>query len=117
MSSPITIDIEVTSPAAVALEVATPTVDVTPDPDGAQVLVVAVPGPPGPAGAAGDGGFEFVQTTPAATWTIPNTLGRYPAAVTVIVGGEVVDPDIDIPDTTVIVATFAAPTSGRAEII
>lgn len=59
MSTPITIDIEVTSPAAVALEIATPTVDVTPDPDGAQVVVVAVPGPPGP---PGDGTYVLNET-------------------------------------------------------
>lgn len=59
MTAPITIDIEVTSPAAVTLEVATPAVDVTPDPDGAQVIVVATPGPPGPAGPPGDGAQVF----------------------------------------------------------
>lgn len=62
MSAPITIDIEVTSPAAVALEIATPAVDVTPDPSGAQVIVVAIPGPAGPAGQPGDGAGVFNET-------------------------------------------------------
>jgi hypothetical protein len=88
--------------------------------DGARVVVVATPGPPGavgPPGPAGDGGFSFIQGVPAATWTITNTLGRRPAAVNVIVAGEVVDPDIDIPDISSIVLTFATPTAGRAEIM
>lgn len=88
--------------------------------DGARVVVVAKPGPIGPAGppgAAGDGGFSFIQSAPAATWTITNTLGRRPAAVNVIVDGQVVDPDIDIPDISSIVLTFATPTAGRAEIM
>lgn len=92
-------------------------VDVTADPGGATVIVVAVPGPPGPTGAAGNGGFTYTQASPAATWTITNNLGRAPAAVTVIVDGEVVDADIEIPNSTTIVVTFATPTSGRAEII
>lgn len=49
MSAPISIDIEVTSPA-IGLEIAAPAVDVTPAPSAAQVVVVATPGPPGPPG-------------------------------------------------------------------
>lgn len=52
MTSPITIDIEVTTPAT-GFEIATPAVDVTPAAGGPQVLVVAVPGPRGPAGETG----------------------------------------------------------------
>lgn len=62
MSSPITIDIEVSTPSAVALEIASPTVDVTPDASGAQVIVVATPGPRGLPGPAGDGTQVFNET-------------------------------------------------------
>jgi hypothetical protein len=44
-------------------------------------------------------------------------LGRYPASVTVVLGDELVDADIDTPDISTIVITFASPQSGRAEII
>ncbi|MFG1794113.1 hypothetical protein [Nocardia sp. NPDC049149] len=62
MSAPITLDIEVSSPAAVELEIETPAVEVTPDPDGAQVIVVATPGPQGPAGPSGAGTGVFNET-------------------------------------------------------
>lgn len=62
MSAPITIDLEITSPAAVALEITAPTVDVSPDSEGAQVVVVAVPGSTGPPGPPGDGTGVFGET-------------------------------------------------------
>lgn len=81
------------------------------------LIVIPVVGTRGPTGAAGDGAFTYTQSSPAATWTITNTLGRYPSAVTVVVGDEIVDADIETPDTSTIVITFASPQSGRAEII
>lgn len=62
-------------------------------------------------------GFTFTQSSAAATWTITNTLGRYPKAVTVMVGGFEVDADVETPNTSTIVITFATAQSGRAEII
>jgi hypothetical protein len=73
VTAPITIDIEVTSPAAVALEIATPEVDVTPDPDGAQVIVVAVPGSPGQPGPPGDG-TPVLNETPTGVKDGSNTV-------------------------------------------
>lgn len=73
MSAPIAIDIEVTSPAAVALEIATPVVEVSPDPNGAQVIVVATPGPPGPPGSAGDG-TQVINEIPSGTQDGVNTV-------------------------------------------
>lgn len=81
------------------------------------VIIVPVPGGQGARGPAGDGGFTYTQSSPAATWTIVNALGHYPAAVTVVVGDEIVEADIETPDTSTIVITFASPQSGRAEII
>lgn len=82
MTAPITIDIEISSPAAVALEIATPAVDVTPDPDGTQVIVVAVPGDRGPAGPPGDGA-QVVAEQPSGVQDGANavfTLGHTPLA-------------------------------------
>ena len=81
------------------------------------VILVPVPGVPGPRGPAGTGGLTYTQSSPAATWTITNTLGRYPAAITVVVGGEVVDADMEIPDINTVVITFGSAQSGRVEII
>jgi hypothetical protein len=84
---------------------------------GPTVIVAISPGPPGATGAAGDGGFTHTQSAPAATWTIPNTLGRYPAAVLVVVGDQLVITDVEFPDLATIVVSFATPQAGRAEII
>lgn len=73
MSSPLVIDIEVTSPDEVDLEVAAPVIDVTPGDDGAQVVLVAVPGPPGPAGPPGSGS-RISNETPAGARDGVNTV-------------------------------------------
>lgn len=83
MSTPIVIDLEVTTPAAVALEVATPEVDVTPDSDGAHVVVVAVPGPPGPQGEGGGVEYIHTQASPSSSWTVPHGLGKQIVTATV----------------------------------
>lgn len=110
------IELDVEIPDLAEVEVETPDTEITPS-GGATVVLVAVPGPPGARGPAGTGGFTYTQSSPAATWTITNTLGRYPAAVTVVIGDEVVDTDIETPDVNTIVITFASAQSGRAEII
>lgn len=71
-----------------------------------------LPGPPGPAGPPGPTGGAVVhqQTTPAATWTVPHTLGRLPL-VQLVVGGQVVLTDLDV-TTTQAVATWPQPTTG-----
>ncbi len=108
MSAPIgPIDLEVDDFDEIALEID----------DTAEVLIVAVEGEQGPQGPAGDGGFTHTQSTPAATWTIPNTLGRYPASVLIVVGTQSVEADIEFPDISTIAITFASPTAGRAEIL
>lgn len=84
---------------------------------GPTVIVAISPGPPGATGPAGNGGFTHVQSAPAATWTIVNTLGRYPAAVLVVVGDQMVLTDVEFPDEDTIVITFATPQTGRVEII
>lgn len=56
------------------------------------------------------------QATPAATWTISHGLGRVPHAVTLYVGGEVVDTDTHV-DAASVVLTFPTPTAGEAHIL
>lgn len=109
-------DLVVTTPDTFSVRAA-PVNPVTITPGGTTVLIVPVPGAQGDPGPAGTGGFTYTQSSPAATWTITNTLGRYPACVTVVIGDEVVDTDIETPDVNTIVITFASAQSGRAEII
>jgi hypothetical protein len=108
VAQPITFDIVIDPP---------PAVDITTAPAEQVIVLVMVPGQTGPPGPASEGGFTHNQSSPAATWPITNTLGRYPAAVTVVIGDEVVDTDIETPDINTITVTFALPQSGRAEII
>ena len=58
--------------------------------------------------------FEYVQSTPLATWTIPvpGTFGRRPD-VAVYIGNESVDSDVQATSSQVVV-TFASPQSGTA---
>lgn len=79
--------------------------------------MVAVARPP-----ASDGGgaqaLEYVQTTPAATWTIQHNRGAYPAAVEVIdTAGSVILGGVSHPTPNLTILTFSAPFSGRAIII
>lgn len=63
----------------------------------------------------GSGAFEWVQTTPLATWTIPvplAMLGRRPN-VSIYVGNEMVESDISS-DGIQVVITFPAPQIGSA---
>lgn len=86
-----------------------------PLPDGTAVAV-PVPGPAGPPGTGTGSGFEHIQSSPAATWTIPHGFGRFPFSLLVLVGGQMVIPDAEFPDGNTAVLTFAAPTAGRAEL-
>lgn len=77
------------------------------------------PGVELPSGPGGGGTTHtHVQSSPAATWTIPNPLGSstYPGGVLLVVGGEVVEADVDLSNLANIVVTFATPQSGRALI-
>jgi hypothetical protein len=110
------IELDVEIPDLAEVEVETPDTEITPS-GGATVVLVATPGPPGPQGPPGEGGFTYTPSSPAATWTITNTLGRKPASVTVWINDELVDTTIETPDVNTIVITFASPQSGRVEII
>lgn len=62
-------------------------------------------------------GFSFVQAIPAATWTVPNPMGRMPAAVTVYINGEVWEADEEYPDVSTILLHFGEPVAGRVEVV
>lgn len=70
-----TVVIEVSVPQTSDILAVAETVDVVADPAGAQVIIVAAPGPPGPRGSAG-AGFVWVQATPVAVVDITHNLGR-----------------------------------------
>jgi hypothetical protein len=76
--------------------------------------VVYVQGPQGVKGDPGGdpGAFVHHQTTPSATWTVPNPFGRLPG-VTLYVSGQQVEADVDSTDSAVYV-TFPSPYSGTA---
>lgn len=62
-------------------------------------------------------GFTFIQSVPSTIWTISNPLGRYPASVTVLIDGKVVETDEEYPDIDTIILRFGTPQAGRAEVV
>lgn len=71
----------------------------------------------GPAGPPGIGGaLVHVQSTPAATWTIPHGFARIPHSVTVYIGGQQVLIDATV-DATYVVLEFPSPESGEVHIL
>ncbi len=61
-------------------------------------------------------GVVHTQSTPAATWTVPHGLGRYPHAM-VVVEGRLVLADLDFPDLGTVVVTHAEPLAGSLHLI
>uniref|UniRef100_UPI002458CF19 hypothetical protein n=1 Tax=Nocardia brasiliensis TaxID=37326 RepID=UPI002458CF19 len=59
------LEIEVQIPQATDIETISDVVEISADPDGAQVLLVATPGPPGPPGTTGEGGALYPEERPA----------------------------------------------------
>jgi hypothetical protein len=92
---------------------------VTPQPD-THVVFYPVTNASGQVIGGTPGNFEqtftYVQQAPAQMWTISHTLGHLPS-VSLTVGNEVVDADIDYPDQFTVVITFKDPQSGSAELI
>lgn len=84
--------------------------------DGPGFPLFAFPRDGAPGADGLEGAFVHVQATPAATWTIPHSLGRAPFSVTVWIDGELVDADTHA-DASVAVLTFASPAAGEARIL
>lgn len=72
-------------------------------------------GPQGPAGPAG-GALNFVQATPAATWSITHNLGRLPGVI-VIIDGEQVLTDVEHSSINSLAIVFPSPTAGEAVLL
>lgn len=60
-------------------------------------------------------GFTFIQAIPASIWTIAHTLG-YDPTVTIIIGDEEVDAEIEYPNNSVVVINFGVPVAGTARL-
>ena len=63
-------------------------------------------------GGGSDSFSEYLQSSPAATWSVPNPIGRTPQ-VSVIVDGEIVLADVEYETNGTITVTHAVPTAGR----
>lgn len=103
----------------------TPATTITPasliaEPDVKVIYIPFEPAPGGvePVSGAGTGdaaAFVFTQTIPAATWTILHNLG-YEPSVSVIVGGEEVEADVEFPNNNLVVVSFNFPEMGIARL-
>lgn len=60
-------------------------------------------------------GYTFTQVIPASVWTIPHTLG-YEPQVSIIVGNEEVEAEVDFPNNSVVVISFGVPVAGSARL-
>lgn len=60
-------------------------------------------------------GITFNQAIPASTWTIPHSLG-YEPNVSIIVGDEEVEAEVEYPNNSVVVINFGIPVSGTARL-
>jgi hypothetical protein len=77
------------------------------------------PGPPGDPGPKGDpgpaGGSQvFPQLSPAGTWNITHTFGRYVQVQLLTLAGVVFDSDVIQGNTSTVTVIFANPTAGYA---
>ncbi|WP_199546567.1 hypothetical protein [Streptomyces sp. N35] len=94
-----------------SLPLAAPNVDlaaVAPtDPTAGDYLVVT-----GPVGI--EFRYEHVQSSPAATWQVPHSLGKFPNVSIINDAGRAVYADVDHSTPNLVVITFPTPYSGRA---
>lgn len=90
----------------------------TREPEQYSVSVSQAPGPPGPTGPQGPAGQVLVhdQPSPAGSWLIPHTFGRWPDVAVYSVTGDRIEPDITAGDTTVTIS-FSTPTAGKAVLL
>lgn len=79
---------------------------------GANALWIQLPG----TGSGGAAGFTFIQSTPAAVWTITHNLGRRPVVVTEDSANDVIIGNVHYVDNNTLTITFSGATSGRADL-
>lgn len=77
-----------------------------------QVRVIGVQGPPG----AASGGIEYPFLTPAAQWTINHNLGYRPSVTLRGISQAQIGGDVDLPNVTQAIVTFASATAGYARV-
>lgn len=88
------------------------------EPDVKVIYFPFTEGPGGPVAeepATSSVGMTYNQAIPAATWTIQHTLG-YEPNVSIIVGDEEVEAEIEYPNNSVVVINFGIPVSGTARL-
>jgi hypothetical protein len=76
------------------------------------VLQYGRQGPPGPPGPAGSGGTQFIQSAPAAVWTVNHNLGHYVNAKVYSAGGVEMWSEIIQPNTNQLLIYFDGPQTG-----
>ena len=76
-------------------------------------LVPVVHLPPASGGASR---YDHTQTTPAATWTVTHSLGRYPNATALDTAQKRFWPDLQYPDLNTAVVTHAEPLAGSLHL-
>lgn len=85
-----------------------------------QEVALTSPGPQGPAGPSGAAGgsvFEFVQSTPSATWVINHNVGRKVSVTLYDDDGNVVQSDIEHGSINQATVTWSQPTTGSALVV
>lgn len=68
-------------------------------------------------GGGGDTGLVFTQLAPAASWTIPHNLGRFPQVTAVDTDGNRIWPDLHYDSNNAVTLVHAAPLAGAAYLI
>jgi hypothetical protein len=61
--------------------------------------------------------FLYNQTLPLATWTINHSFGRFPSVTVIDSTGFAIITDIEYPNNSMVVVTFAQPTTGKALLV
>ena len=82
-------------------------------PQTSTVTAVTV-GPQGPSGAAA---YEFVQASPATTWTINHNLGYRPSVEILDAGSQEIDGEVAHPSVNQTVVTLNPASAGLARLI
>jgi hypothetical protein len=95
--------------------------------EGGSTAVVTVPvtstvtaitaGPQGPSGTGGASAYQFVQASPATTWTINHNLGFKPSVEILDAGSQEIDGEVAHPSVNQTVVTLNPASAGVARLI
>jgi hypothetical protein len=81
-----------------------------------QRIVLVQSGPLAAVTPGGDATYTFFQLTPAAEWRIPHPMGKHPAVTVQDSAGRQVVGEVQYLGDDLVVVTFRAPFSGRADL-